>query len=192
MKQLVKPVFLATTLLIASTAMAADTGWNIGASVGGSRLNISNSDCAGITCDKNDTGFKLYGGYAFAPNVGIEVAYVDLGEATFSDGTLDGSMSDSGVAAYGIGTYPINDFSLFAKAGVTSLKTTIKGSIPGLTASDSSTNTNFAWGIGAGYNFNENVTAILEWERYKGEFSDLGFHESEDVDLFSIEARYNF
>ena len=172
--------------------MAHAEGWNAGASVGSSHLNLSNADCAGLTCDKNDFGFKVSGGYTFAPNFGVEVSYVDLGEATFSDGTVKGSMSDTGVAAYGIGTLPINDFALFAKAGITSIKTKIDGSTTTFSASDSSTNTNFAWGVGAEYNVNQHISALLEWERYKFEFSDLGLNESRDVDLFSIGARYHF
>lgn len=192
MKPFLKSILVFASVLLISSAMAEGTGWNVGASVGASRLNLSSTDCAGISCDKNDVGFKVYGSYEFLPTLGFELAFVDLGEATFSDGTLKGSMSDSGLAAYGIGIYPINDFSLFAKAGITSMKTKIEGSIPGFSASDSSTNTNFAWGVGTGYNVNPNITATLEWERYKGEFSDLGFHESQDIDLISIGARYKF
>ena len=197
MKQLVKPVFLATTLLIASTAMAADTGWNIGASLGGSTLDLSSSSCSGYTCDKTDLGFKLTGGFTVIPNFAVEMSYVDLGESAFDTSTTTASMTETGIAAYGIGIYPVDAFSLFAKAGVSSLKTKLSGPMPifssvSSSTTQTSTDTNFAWGIGAGYEFTQNISANLEWERYKGEFSDLGLSESHYVDLISIGARYSF
>ena len=197
MKQLVKPVFLATTLLIASTAMATDTGWNIGASIGASELRDESGDCDGtLSCDTSDVGYKVSAGYTFTPNFAVEMAYVDLGEAKaeFDPEALDSgalTLSDTGFAAYGIGIYPIDNFSLFAKLGFSNLKT--KASVEG-SGSLSSTDTNFAWGLGAGYNFTSNISAAIEWERFKAEFSpidslDLG---TRDVDLFSVSAKYHF
>jgi len=193
MKQIVKLTIWTISLLFVGTAMAASTGWNVGASVGSSSINLSDADCAGTTkCDKSDTGFKVSGGYTFMPNFGVELAYIDLGKATLSDGTITASLSETGLAAYGVGTYPIDNFSLFAKAGISSLKSKIDAAIGGFSASDSSTNTNFAWGIGAGYTISKNVSAMLEWERYKGDFSDISSDLTYDVDLISIGMKYNF
>ena len=200
MKQLVKPLFLATTLLIASTTMAADTGWNIGASIGASELRDESGDCDDtLSCDTSDVGYKVSAGYSFMPNFAIELAYVDLGEAKFDEGEGNSlSLSETGFAAYGIGIYPVDNFSLFAKAGFSNLKTKADINIntidPAFTfnGSASSSNTNFAWGIGAGYNFTSNISAGLEWERFKGEFSQLGASLTRDVDLFSVSAKYHF
>ena len=197
MKQLVKLVFLATTLLIASTAMAADTGWNIGASIGASELRDESGDCDGtLSCDTSDVGYKVSAGYTFTPNFAIEMAYVDLGEAKaeFDPAVLDSgplTLSDTGFVAYGVGIYPVDNFSLFAKIGFSNLKT--KASIEG-SGSLSSTDTNFAWGLGAGYNFTSNISASLEWERFKAEFSPIDSLElgTRDVDLFSVSAKYHF
>lgn len=66
-------------------AMAAFSGAALargyaGASAGQSDFKL---DCdPGATCDTKDTGFKLFGGYMFTPNFGIEVAYFDMGKAT--------------------------------------------------------------------------------------------------------------
>ena len=198
MKQFSKPVVVIAAALFASTAMAEGTGWNIGASVGASELRDESGDCDGTaSCDTSDVGYKISAGYSFMPNFAIEMAYVDLGKADFGSGDTM-SFSGTGFAAYGIGIYPVDDFSLFAKVGFSNLKT--KASVvsatsdPPVSGSISSTNTNFAWGIGAGYNFTRNISAALEWERFQAEFSpidilDLG---TRDVDLFSVSAKYHF
>lgn len=196
MKPFFKSILVFASVLLISSAMAEGTGWNIGASVGASELRDESGFCDGtLSCDTSDVGYKVSAGYSFMPNFAIEMAYVDLGEANV-EFTPDMALppttfSETGFVAYGVGIYPVNDFSLFAKAGFSNLKVKVHlediGSI-------SSTNTNFAWGIGAGYNFTRNISAALEWERFQAEFSpidtlDLG---TPDVDLFSISAKYYF
>jgi OOP family OmpA-OmpF porin len=197
MKQLLRSVFLASTVFLTASAMAEGTGWNIGASVGASTLDLDSSSCGSYSCDKTDLGFKLTGGFTFTPNLAIELSYIDLGESTFDTTSTTGSMSETGIAASGLVIYPINEFSLFAKAGVSSLKTKLTGSMPifssvSSSGTKSSNDTNFAWGVGAGYAIASNISTVLEWERYKGEFSDLGISESHYVDLISIGAQYKF
>jgi OOP family OmpA-OmpF porin len=44
-----------------------------------------NVDCAGTTtCDKSDTGYKLYGGYKITPHIAVEGGYMKFGQARFS------------------------------------------------------------------------------------------------------------
>jgi OOP family OmpA-OmpF porin len=164
----------------------------IGASIGQSDLNV---DCAGtITCDTKDTGFKIFGGYMFTPNLGIEGAYFDLGKSTQSGvvppfGTVTAEFKASGFAVYGVALAPIDQFSVFAKLGIASTKVKLSGTVSGLgSASDSETNTNVAWGLGAGYNFTKNLGVRLEWERFRAEFQG----EKEDVDLLSVGLNYRF
>ncbi len=200
MKPFLKSILVFASVLLISSAMAEGTGWNVGASVGASELRDESGDCDGtLSCDTSDVGYKVSAGYSFMPNFAIEMAYVDLGEANFDYGLGDtASFSDTGFAAYGIGIYPVDDFSLYAKVGFSNLKTKVSvvsaTSVPPVSGSISSTNTNFAWGIGAGYNFTRNISAALEWERFQAEFSpidtlDLG---TRDVDLFSVSAKYHF
>ena len=122
------------------------------------------TDCSGTaSCDTTDIGFKI-----------------------------SGAVSDSGVAIYAIGILPIDAFSFYGKAGFTRLDTKVSASASGISGSDTSTNNNFAWGVGAAYAINMNLSANLEWERYKAEFSDLGLSAKDNIDLVSLGMKYRF
>jgi OOP family OmpA-OmpF porin len=79
---------------------------------------------------ENKTGFKLYGGYGFTENFGVELGYAHLGKvnASFDDGFDNGSLSYKAHAIYLAGTATLPwtpQFSLFAKAGISALKVPI-------------------------------------------------------------------
>lgn len=126
--------------MFSSAAMAQG---RIGASIGQSELK---EDCAGtVTCDLKDTGFKLLGAYMFTPNSGVEAAYVDLGKARASidlPPVVGIDCKASGIALSGTAVAPIDNFCVFAKLGVASLKAeaTVLGE------SSSETKSDFAWG----------------------------------------------
>lgn len=164
----------------------------IGASIGQSELK---EDCiAGVTCDFKDTGFKLFGGYMFTPNLGVEGAYVDLGKARIATfvpgvGVANGDVKGNGFALYGKGVLPLDNFALFAKLGFSYLDTELTVSAPGFgSASESESNANFAWGLGAAYNFTKNLGVRVEFERFRPEFQG----EKSDVDLLSVGVMYRF
>lgn len=164
----------------------------VGGSVGQSRADI---DCAGATtCDKSDTAFKLFGGYMFTPNFGVEGAYYNQGKARIAGtdpeaGSLSIDYKGDGLGLYLIGVAPIDKFSVFAKVGLVSAK--IKGeatsSVLG-TASESERHTNVGWGVGAGYEFSKNLGARLEYERVRVEFQG----EKNNADLVTIGLLYRF
>ena len=65
--------------MLAAVAGAASAQGYAGAVAGLTKLN---SDCpVGWSCDDSDTGFKLYGGYEVAPQISVEVGYVDFGKS---------------------------------------------------------------------------------------------------------------
>ncbi len=69
----------AVTAALAFSAAASAQGY-LGTSIGQSDFDL---DCTGLTsCDTKDTGWKVFGGHMFTPNLGIEGAYVDFGKAT--------------------------------------------------------------------------------------------------------------
>jgi OmpA-OmpF porin, OOP family len=188
MKRILTSVLLLSSIALAGPAMA-QYGY-AGGSVGQSRYN----DECGSSCDKTDIGFKLFGGYMFTPNVGIEAHYVNLGKLTFSEnvppfGTVNGEVKASGFGASVVGLLPIDRFELFGKLGFTYMDTKISGSIANLgAASDDDKAANFSFGLGAAYNINKQLSARLEWERFRAEYQD----EKEDVDLISIGVSYRF
>ena len=64
------------TLLGAAAAHAE--GLSVGGSLASSRWK--GDDIGGASTDRSATGFKLYGGYEFAPNLSLEAGYADLGK----------------------------------------------------------------------------------------------------------------
>ena len=137
----------------------------------------------------------MFGGYTFTPYLGVEAHYVDLGKITLDPsfvpgvGTVSGDIKSSGFGLSLLAQYPIEQFSIFGKLGFTYLDTKVSGSISGVgSGSDSETATNFSYGIGGAYNFNKQLSARLEWERFRAEFQS----EKEDVDLISIGITYRF
>lgn len=152
-------------------------------------------DCAGTTtCDTTDTGFKLFGGFMFSPNFGVEGAYYDLGKATatLTDpllGTLTGEVKTTAFGAYALGVLPFDQWSLFGKLGVVNskVKVTASSALFG-SGSESKRHTDIAWGIGGGYDFNKSLGLRLEWERGRAKFGDEKF----DGDLLSVGVKFSF
>ena len=195
-------------LLIASAVLAAfafSTGalaqGYVGASIGQSDFGI---DCSGLTSwATKDRGYKLFGGYMFTPYLGAEAGYIDFGKATgtltevdpkLGTVTASASLKASGFAAWGVGSIGIGDGALFAKMGIASIKNKLDvvgtagfGGV--VTGSDSTTVTDFAYGVGAAYHFTKNLGVRIEWERFRGKIPD---DEKFDLDLLSAGVVYRF
>jgi OOP family OmpA-OmpF porin len=189
---------IATAFFIAAGALSSTAigqGY-IGAAAGQSNFK---ADCSGTTsCDMHDTSGKVYGGYMFTPNFGVEAAYFDLGKAkaTGSDpdiGSFSASIKADGYALYGVAMAPFDNFNVFAKFGVASVngKATVSGSLGSF--SQSQRHSDFAWGVGAGYEFTKNFGARLEYERFKMKIESSGGDDfSSDIDLISLGLTYRF
>lgn len=139
--------------------------------------------------DTSDTGYKIFLGYDFNKNWGLEFGYVDLGKYEFS-GTYLGVpvRGDAKITAYNlgvVGTYPINNnFGIFGKLGAYAwdTKASVSSGSVGARASDSGTNV--YGGLGLKYNFTTNFSIRGEWERY---------HDSDNpIDLYSVGFAYKF
>ena len=103
--------------------------------------------------DTTDVGYKVYGGYLLYDYVGLDIAYINLGNPKSTDVT--------GFSASAIGNFPVNNqISLFAKVG-----SFVWDYDPPGSSSSSGNDINF----GAGVNFNamDNIYIHGELERYK-------------------------
>ena len=200
-------------------ASAADPGWYVGINAGQSKFDTSASKeqadlarlgitATGTTIDDTDTGWKLFAGYQFNPNFAVEGGYVDLGKVNFSTRVTAVGTTPTNIALSGdvktknglfidaVGIVPLqNNFSLFGRLGIYSIKTEASGSASSgavtASASESSTDSDLHWGIGAGYDFTKNVGARLEWER----FNNVGNKDKTgeaNVDLLSVGIVYKF
>src|SRR5919201_81955 len=109
----------ATLALPAAAQMSMSSAY-VGGSVGQSRFK---ADCSGLDCDKNDTSFRLFGGYQFTRNIAVELGYADLGKLKVS-GTVFGVPISGAVEATawdlsGVFSWPFaNQFGVFGRLGV--------------------------------------------------------------------------
>lgn len=182
--------FAAAALLGAAAAQANQP--YIGASVGQADYKIDTTGAT--TSDTKDTGLKLYGGTMFTPNFGLEAAYFDLGKARGAAslpgfGTVSITGKARGVSLAGIAAVPFGDASVFAKAGIAQVRGEVQASTALGSGSESKSSLQPVLGVGASYAFTANLSARVEWERFRVRYAD---DLKEDTDLLSAGLVYRF
>ena len=199
-------------MLIAGSTFAAspDTGWYGNINVGRSNLDNNNVDSVfgnqGVTSsssvDKNDTTYSIGAGYQFNRNFALEGGYIDLGKFNVQS-AISAPAADSAHGQYkvdgwnlvGVGIIPLqNGFSVYGKAGLIFANTKLNaasdtGTVP--VSGGSKSSTSGTYGIGAGYDFGNNLIGKLEWNRYPG----LGNSDSSgkvDLNAYTAGVSYRF
>jgi OmpA-OmpF porin, OOP family len=174
---------IVAALAILSTTAVQGADFYAGANAGVTRWHTE--DVPGFTTDRSDTGYKLFGGAQFSPNVAAEVGYVGLGKAKLTGAGISGNIKGTGLFIDLVGILPMSgDLSLFGKLGVFNGKA--KGTAPGVAISDSGTDIKF--GFGMAYALSKTMAVRGEWERYRFDLSgDKG-----DTDLLSIGLTFKF
>ena len=147
----------AMTFSVGALAQGAMSGAYVG-------LDVGKSDFG----DEDDTGFKLFGGYQFHRNIAAEVGYSML---------LDkGPVEVTALEVVAVGSFPIaNQLSLLGKLGLANVDVE--------TPFGSEDKTELTYGIGVQYDFNRNLGARVQWQRYDTD---------EAIDLFTIGVVYKF
>ena len=171
-KRLGLTAFAALALTAAMAAQAdVQPGFYAGASIGTTKLTDDGLESSAFEADDSDTGFKIFGGYSFNRNLAIEVSYFDLGEVSggFNDpfiGNVSFDVGISGFNASAVGRLPVSDtFSLFGKLGFASYDVDGHVSIAGVgSGSDSSSETDLSYGVGAALSFGGQWEARIEYE----------------------------
>ena len=200
----------ACATLVSPFAAADDSNWYIGANVGASRAKIDDprisrallgSGFASTTIvdDDRNTGFKLFGGYQFTPNIALEGGYFDLGRfgfnaATVPTGTFNGTIKLRGVNLDLVGRLPITErFSAFARVGVNYAEArdrfTGTGAVIVTNPNPSTRAANYKFGGGLQYNFTPALGMRLEAERYR--INDAVGNKG-DINLYSVGLVYRF
>ena len=156
---------LAALALMAATAAQADTqpGFYAGAGIGSTKVGDDN--LSGV--DDSDTGFKIFGGYTFTENWGVEVSYFDFGEASVSAGNSSASVGVTGLSASGVGRLPVNDmFAVYGKLGFASYDVDLDfNNVPGFGSGHlSDSDSDLIYGVGGALSFGGNFEARLEYE----------------------------
>jgi hypothetical protein len=167
----------AFTLLagLAPLALAADNGIYLGAGYVQSDYGLDDPDLDGF--DDEDSGYKLIAGWRVIDNFGVEVNYIDHGNALVPPDTRLGAETISGFAV-GYIDFPVID--LFAKAGATSWQVDLD--TVGFNGSDD--DFDFAWGVGIQARF-WSFGARLEYEQFP-------ILNDEKLDTISLSFTYTF
>jgi len=146
-----------------------------GLSVGSAHLRSGCSD--GDSCKKDDLSWKVYGGYRINNQLSVQASYVDLGEF----GTGNNKAGIRGISASVLSPITINEqLSIFGKAGFFKWETkTAEGKI---------TDIDPIFGIGADYQFNDNIAIRAELDHYK----DLGLSKDNAANFQVLSVGVNY
>jgi OOP family OmpA-OmpF porin len=171
-------------LTLCSFTGIASAGGYVGAGAGITTVDVCddiNGAFPGLSCDDEDTGFKIFGGYKANEHFAIEALWADLGEVSVSGPGGSLSLSVDGFGAAAVGILPLNEkFGLFGKIGM--FMWDISGG--GLASGASDDGTDIMFGAGVNWNLTQKFGLRAEWERF-----DV---DGDDVDFLSIGAQFNF
>ena len=142
-------------------------------------------------------GSRIQGiGYGVTDNFAVE-GRIGFGISDDSDTETSGNASadfsfeiDHIAAAYGVVDVPVTDtLSLYGLLGIASVDVDLKATRPGIKTSESSSETNFSYGVGAEVIFTEGFSGYVEHVQYFDE-NENGF----DYELTGITlgAKYSF
>lgn len=173
-------VLVAGAALLSATAFAQDTGFTLGANLGGAHWK--GNDAGGLAVDSSDTGGKIFGGYRFSPYFGVEAGYADLGKFSGPSGNLKAN----GYFVDAVGTWPLAGTGLSLLGRVGAFDGKLRSDTLGVV--DHERSTNLKVGAGLQYDLNPRLALRTEWERYR--FDAIGIKD--DTDLYSVGVNYRF
>lgn len=165
----------AALLALAPLAQAADNGIYVGAGYVQSDYGLDNPGIPGF--DDEDGGFKAIVGWRPIDSFGVEVNYIDHGDALIPPDTRLGAET---VSAFAVGYVALPLIDLFAKAGATSWQ--VDASSGGINVDDD--DLDFAWGAGIQARF-WSFGARLEYEQFP-------ITGDEKLDTISLSLTYTF
>jgi len=191
-------------------AVAADSGWYGGLSIGLSRAYIADdrirNELAGqghtmtsIDDDDEDIGYKLLGGYKVNKNFAVEGGYFNLGKFGFTAntttaGSLTGTIKLQGVNLDALGILPFTEkFSAFGRVGLIYAegKDTFSGTgaVTVTNPNPKESEASYKFGLGLQYDFTASLGLRGEWERYR--VNDAVGNKG-DIDMFTVGLVYIF
>lgn len=174
-------ITLFLSFVLFSQAHAAENKFYLGASVGENTIEEDNV-FAGDDFEDEDTGFKAFGGYQFHPNFAVEGNYTVFGD---TEDRVAGVKTEVEFDTFGlslVGIAPIAErFDLFAKLGIAFWDAEVKA----FGLSDDDDGTDLSYGLGARFNFNEQVSVRAEYE-------GIDVDDLDRTDFLSIGIEFNF
>lgn len=149
----------------------------------------------GLTRDRKDTGYKLFGGYQLNRWFAVEAGYFDLGTSRFTGPTLPtgqviGETSVRGLNLDLVGTLPLTDrFSLIGRVGALHARTEGRFDTPTGRLDTDARGTQARGGLGLQYAFSRSWSARAEIERMRLPDTAGGHGQA---DLISVSMLYAF
>ena len=196
MKKIVLVAVVATTFAASSAFAQGYIGFGVGSSrVSGVDLTVAPDSLTGG--NSNKTSGKIFGGFKFTPNFGVEAQYSDLGtrNLVLTNGGVQigtGSLKLSQLSIAATGTLPMaSNFSLFGKLGVSRNSGKVNFSVPaaGFAESDSGNKSGLMVGVGVLYDITPIIAVRAEYEDF-GKFNSSG--NSIRANNFSVGVQYKF
>jgi hypothetical protein len=141
-----------------------ERGFYAGVGVGQFNIEVDDVDTTDElreTFDSDDTVFKVFAGYRFAPFIGVELDYIDLGGPEDTIENVRVKAEINGVAPYLIGTLPLGPIEVFARVGYYFYDVEISGEDFG---SVDDSGEDLVYGAGVGLTLFEHLHARLEYE----------------------------
>jgi len=185
-----KKIFSACTIAAAFVAAPAFAQGYIGLGFGSSSTNGINA--GGVNGGNTNKGMvKVYGGFQFTPNWGLEAQYSDLGnrDLTNAANVRIGDYKASQLSIAATGTLPLTSaFSLMGKLGISG------NSIRGSAGLGTSNATSALIGVGVSYSFTPALSARLEYEDFGklGNYNNVAGTGSVKGNAYSISLKYAF
>lgn len=139
----------------------------------------------GLPYDDSGTGFKIYTGGFFHPNLGVEFGYLNAGKAR----RLGGDTEAHGFNLSLVGRAPLTEqFDVFGKVGTTYGRTRTGGVEGTGVRTGREDGFGLSYGLGARWAFTPQWAATLEWERHNFRFAD----GTDPVKMTTVGLQYRF
>ncbi|MFC0251614.1 outer membrane beta-barrel protein [Massilia consociata] len=190
MKKLLVVLIASAAAMSAAQAQQTAPRAYVGAGVASADHTFKHSGATNVDTDGYKASGKLFGGYEFNQNWGVEAGYTDFRSSgvNYSIGGVNNRGETKGESIYlaAKATLPVNEqFSVYGKLGAARNKSELVTLNAAQNRDERKTE---AYGaLGAQYNLNQNVALIAEYERY-GKSKDFGAK----ADVWTIGAKYSF
>jgi len=177
---------LGLTVLSLSPAAFADSGLFIGASAGTATVSAVVPDPGfgnDIDFDEDDFAWKVFGGYALdlpVIDLGVEIAYFDLGSPTVDILGDEAGISISGYSAFALAGVNLGPVGLFIKGGMASWDADLV--IAGLRGSEDGSDP--AYGAGLRLTFGS--------VEVRGEYEVFDIDDADDVYMATLGLVWRF
>ena len=165
---------IAAAVCVAGSAPVLAQGWYGGLSVGKGGVNISAAEVglSSGTLDDSDTSFGARIGYDFSRHFGVEAAYYNLGEYSFS-GLLGpfpatGQTKNKSYNVSLVGTLPFGDrdqFAGYGKIGYARTRVSANADVIGFTGTSTEWESEAVYGLGVKYMIDKQWGLFGEWSR---------------------------